>query len=1081
MARAGAAKGATPKKRLASKPQVPFARKLVVNQWLLSLFGVKRFEELADQLRNETQEGLDEHNVHHFHHALTAQHLDVRLLTAELLLEYDQNIVRHTQRLNERRITRGEEPIVWKYFQYLTLLFTELYLDRYFHDPEALLMALNAQVLLYNSDKPEADRITPFDATLEAWPQLNKLAYWSATGSGKTLLMHVNILQYHHYLKALGGHRLELNRILLLTPNEGLSQQHLREFETAGMDAELFSKDGRGLFSSHAVEILEVTRLREETGEKTIAVDSFEGNNLVLVDEGHRGTSSGEEGAWMRARNALCEKGFSFEYSATFGQAVKGKPDLIALYARSTLFDYSYRYFYGDGFGKDYQILNLDEETQRSHLELYMVACLLSFFQQQRLFREHEAAFRPFNIEKPLWIFVGGSVTASLPTRDATDIVEILCFLARYVADRAGSMQRIERVLHQGIETATGKNLFAGRFVYLNTCGLTPAQVFDETLSTLFNAPGGGHLSLENLKGATGELALRLGAEHEPFGVINVGEDAKLLKLCEEHGIATGERAFSGSLFHEINKPHSPVNLLIGSKKFSEGWSSWRVSTMGLMNVGKGEGSQIIQLFGRGVRLKGYGRSLKRSNKAPLPAGVERPKHIALLETLGIFGIHADYMAQFRDFLEEEGLPTNDDRIEFLLPVIKNLGMQRLRMVRLKRSINGMNTDVVDAFRTLGPVPTVAKPDDSSKEYLQKNQVVLNWYPKIQAMRSRGLQGGDAESAPNEAHLAPKHVAFLDLDRLTFELERFKAERGWYNLNLTRAAIEALLADQSWYKLLIPAGELAFRSFENVRLWEEIALSLLKKYTERYYAYRKREWELPHLEYRDLEGDDPNFLTLKESPDEGYYRIMINKSEEEIVAKLEELKQSIEKGDLKHWEFRGMKAIWFDHHHLYQPLLALDQKIVDISPAPLNKGERQFVEDLKRFHDGNPDFFNSRKLYLLRNLSRGRGVGFFEAGNFHPDFILWLIEDGKQRIIFVDPKGIRNLAANDPKIQFHETIKEIEHRLNDPQVSLESFIVSNSSSAAMSLQWSMAKPEMQRRNILFQEEDGDRYVGWMLK
>ncbi|MEI7696126.1 MAG: hypothetical protein WCI64_10845, partial [Chlorobium sp.] len=32
----------------------------------------------------------------------------------------------------------------------------------------------------------------------------------------------------------------------------------------------------------------------------------------------------------------------------------------------------------------------------------------------------------------------------------------------------------------------------------------------------LFNAPGGGHLSLENLKGATGELALRLGAENEP-------------------------------------------------------------------------------------------------------------------------------------------------------------------------------------------------------------------------------------------------------------------------------------------------------------------------------------------------------------------------------------------------------------------------------------------------------------------------------------------------------------------------------------------------------------------------------------
>jgi hypothetical protein len=101
-------------------------------------------------------------------------------------------------------------------------------------------------------------------------------------------------------------------------------------------------------------------------------------------------------------------------------------------------------------------------------------------------------------------------------------------------------------------------------------------------------------------------VALRLGAENEPFGVINVGDDAKLVKLCEENGLETGEREFSGSLFHTINKPHSTVNVLIGSKKFTEGWSSWRVSTMGLMNVGKGEGAQIIQLFGRGVRLKGY-------------------------------------------------------------------------------------------------------------------------------------------------------------------------------------------------------------------------------------------------------------------------------------------------------------------------------------------------------------------------------------------------------------------------------------------------------------------------------------------
>ena len=226
-------------------------------------------------------------------------------------------------------------------------------------------------------------------------------------------------------------------------------------------------------------------------------------------------------------------------------------------------------------------------------------------------------------------------------------------------------------------------------------------------------------------------------------------------------------------------------------------------------------------------------------------------------------------------------------------------------------------------------------------------------------------------------------------------------------------------------------------------------------------------------------GKRPELPGVKGSPDEGYYRILIDKSQEEIVAKLGELKTAIEKGDLKPWEFRGIKAIWFGKH-LYQPLLYLDNQIVKISPVPLNKGECRFVEDLKAFHDGHADFFETRELYLLRNLSKGRGVGFFEAGNFHPDFILWLLAAGQQEVIFVDPKGIRNLPRNDLKIQFYETIKEIEQRLGDPAVRLQSFIVSNTPSATMQRMWGMEKSEMQRRHVLFQEEDRDSYVGTML-
>ena len=204
-------------RRAKSQWPVPFTDKLVLNQWVLSLFNVKQFDKLAEHLRDEALEGLDENNIHHFHHALTTHFLNLTQLPTELLLEYDQNIVKHTQKLNARRITCGEEPIVWKYFQYLALLFSEIYLDRYFRNPNALLAELNVQVSAYNADRPEADHIATFDETVDAWPQLNKLAFWMATGSGKTLLMHTNILQYQYALTQHGRQR-ELNRILLLTP-----------------------------------------------------------------------------------------------------------------------------------------------------------------------------------------------------------------------------------------------------------------------------------------------------------------------------------------------------------------------------------------------------------------------------------------------------------------------------------------------------------------------------------------------------------------------------------------------------------------------------------------------------------------------------------------------------------------------------------------------------------------------------------------------------------------------------------------------------------------------------------------------
>ena len=89
-------------------------------------------------------------------------------------------------------------------------------------------------------------------------------------------------------------------------------------------------------------------------------------------------------------------------------------------------------------------------------------------------------------------------------------------------------------------------------------------------------------------------------------------------------------------------------------------------------------------------------------------------------------------MAQFRDFLKEEGLQPNAGRVEIIIPMEKRLGSRLLKTIGLKKLIQGVSTESGDAFRKLGPVSTLEPPppdDDLVADYLHRNPVVLNWYP----------------------------------------------------------------------------------------------------------------------------------------------------------------------------------------------------------------------------------------------------------------------------------------------------------------------------------------------------------------
>lgn len=1055
---------------------------LVLNYYILDLLGCDEFEALTKELKDPSLEGYDENNVSFFHKELVAR-LNTSKISEEEFLCYDQHIYRHTEHINEKR----NEPIRWKYFQYLGLLFTEIYLDRYFSNKEALLTDLNRYLTeKFNKRNDTYHQIEPYKPS-----DLNKVAFWNATGSGKTLLMHINILQYIDYAEEAG---VKFNRILLVTPNEGLSRQHLTELKQSNFSVGIFQKNGGTLYSGKHVELIEVSKLAEKDGDKTVAVDSFESNNLVLIDEGHRG-SSGD--VWKQMRERLSEKGFSFEYSATFGQSISSlngtaKKKMLDEYAKATLMDYSYRYFYNDGYGKDYEILNLNDDWNEHTLTIYLTACLLNFYEQQKLFKQKEEVMEQFLLEKPLAIFVGSSVTAvrTEQKREVSDVVTILKFFSNFIGNPEVSKANIKRLMTgtDGLIDKQNHPIFRHSFTYLHQLDMTTEVLYKDMLQLLFNSTvPGAQLHLDNLKNVDGEIGMRMGND-DYFGVINVGDTSKLIKLCSANHISTNDMDFAGkSLFGSINQPHSTINVLIGSKKFTEGWSSWRVSTMGLMNIGRSEGSEIIQLFGRGVRLKGYNYSLKRSSELDSSIRPESiPQYIGLLEKLNIFGIRADYMEQFKEYLKEEGLPTNDSEYEeFNFPIMPtvNLSDKKLKYIRVKEGKDFKKEVVVNIMRN-DKLPAIYK--------IKRGEVKLDYYPKIQILKSKQTTVSALTDTLNVEKLTPKHLAWLDWDKIYFKIQRYKNEKSWYNMTFNRDELNAIMLDSSWYELAIPKEEMEGQDFKySVNLWENITISLLCLYIDRLYNKYKAGWTSEHLETAYLDASHPNF--------EQRYRVLVHQDLENIITNLKKLRENIDTNSFaaNFQVAMNFEALYFSQH-LYQPLLYLGDdyinsdgvKMVEIKPVPLNKGERNLVEDIKKFFINNEEYFEDKQLYLLRNQSR-KGIGFFEANNFYPDFILWLVKGRKQYVTFIDPKGIRNLAGiSDPKIRLAQIIKtDIESRLNDSMVKLNSFIISNTPLDSVKW-WKLEHPSndakeqldmFNKEHVLFQEEQKESYVKIMLE
>lgn len=919
-------------------------------------------------------------------------------IPAAELLEMDAAVRGDLASINRRR----PQPISLKYFQYLAALSSEYFLRRRKESPEALERDLNKFAKdCYFYER----RVLPQYAEPE---HISKIAFWMATGAGKTLLMHLN---YHQALRHLD---FEPGNVVLVTPNADMTAQHLNELRASGIPCRRHDERGGALARGDAVCVLDIHKLSDKPGKKgdTVHPSYFVGPNLVFVDEGHKG-AGGEDKGFFTKKSMLAEGGFSFEYSATFGQALSHIKHRAEEYGRAIAFDYSYRYFYNDFYGKDFFVLNTGaKDDNADNTDTMLLGNLLAFFQQRLAYDKYPAQAREFNIEAPLLLMLGASVTGGSDDRKKeadlnmqTDIVNIVRFLHRALAERKWLEEATAKITggESGIQNAnTGKDIFAGKFDLLNIEYKGDAEKLCKAMrKAVFNNADGGGLRFCPLKktarkGGQGEIALRAG-EGKPFALVYVGDSRKLRQLVEGGAkeVHVEEDFLQDSLFSSINDGGSPVNILIGAKKFMEGWSSWRVCGIGLLNVGKKEGPLIIQLFGRGVRLQGRGLSLKRNEGLPQEqqATGDKRQALKLMETLNIFAVRANFMSTFRDYLTREGVVL--DTIE--LPVRETLGLNPPPL----------------------PVPEVPEAGkfDGFFRFAQCDGARLNVSSAIAVQE--GMQDGAAAAAGVECEFDDEVCKRINFGDLYLRLLENK-DAGGGGVTVVAGELKGALK-----KCKVRTDENdKLNNFPRPRL-QKTALAVLRKSAANKRAKLFRKWQRDNVKAGELDiGNEDKHPNLKDYT----YTLRLPGGEDELARRI---KQLIDEGaDLfTLGDDRQPLPRFYYERHLFQPLLevGIGESKVKVSPPVLNQSERGFVSALKNYVRDNP-LPEDAKVYLLRNLPYA-GIGFALEDDtmYYPDFIMWTRRKKETRVVFVEPHGMRLAKSyrNDHKARLWTNLQNL--------------------------------------------------------
>jgi len=821
-------------------------------------------------------------------------------------------------------------------------------------------------LLEYDKDYPAIDSKIPFSHFI------NRMSFWMATGSGKTLII-VKLIELLG--KLIAEKELPTRDILFLAHRDDLLDQfknHVEEFNSFNFDTKINLKNLRDYESAKRENALpfaknEITvfyyrsdNIWTEQKEKRVNFRNYDNNGrwYILLDEAHKGDR--EDSIRQILYSVLSRNGFLFNFSATFTD-----PRDFATCA----FNFNLSRFVEEGYGKHIYISSAEIsafrgrgdfspiEKQKIVLKtLLLLTYINKYFEKIR--KVNSALYH-----RPLLLTLVNSVAV-----EDSDLELFFRELEKVAKNeiRAGLLKKAKEELVQEFRD-NSKFEFEELECTVNA-DLISKLDYKDVLKYVLNAKKPGNIEVLKIPSNRKELIFRLMTAEKPFALIKIGDISGWLK-DKLKGYEINESFENESYFRRINRDDSDINVLMGSRPFYEGWDSNRPNLLLFVNIGVGKDAKkfVLQSVGRGVRIEPQKHQRKRlqnlfNAKRIKEQLFEKVKNLILpIESLFVFGTNAENLKEIIKTLKEEKQDKNlgeafilnpeAQKHPLLVPVYKN--SERIFAEEKdpqKYPVSREDFDITSQFYGfLGDKIALAKYDCEVKVLKKANESFAEKERYYDFSESNSLFEPELILDRIFDYLGVKSKEFDKFKELENEIVHFKKVR-----------------------------------FSDGEKYEEIRKKIeeVRHYPERQKELDKQYGKIPRKEFERQ-------MTLFEQA--GSFEMKSQKIEIKYLA-----------------------------NHYYLPVIVSETEKIDYLNHIINvDSEVRFIEQLEEYLAKPDNIFSQFDWWMFSKLDASLDeihIPYYnpkenKISKFKPDFIFWLKKGSDYRIIFIDPKGTEHADA----------------------------------------------------------------------